>query len=165
MADGDGKFWGLISGLIVAVLAAGSTPWWIARLWSPRQPSTSGASAPLLTGSRPDPESGRPPGQPPTFNKPEHPGVSKVVPNDGPAAGHIQITVWGSGFTGATRVTFGGNPAISFDVRSDSQLVAILPPFPSPNAIDARGYQLDVAVCTAGGCSPQYVPGNFTYRR
>lgn len=93
------------------------------------------------------------------------PQVSKVVPNSGPATGGIEISISGSGFTAATQVTFGGNPSPRFEVRSDSQIMAVLPRFPNPAIIDTKGYELDAAVCTAAGCSPQYLPGNFTYRR
>jgi len=93
------------------------------------------------------------------------PTVSRVIPNNGPASGGIRITIRGSGFSGATRVTFGGNPSRDFRVISDSEVVAVLPAFPNPTAISPDGYQVDAAVCTQSGCSPQYLPGNFTYRR
>jgi PKD repeat protein len=93
------------------------------------------------------------------------PRISSVVPADGPATGGTQISIHGSGFTGATGVNFGGNSSKSFKVISDGEVDAVLPPFPNPKAIPLDGYQLNAAVCTASGCSPQYVPGNFTYLR
>jgi len=93
------------------------------------------------------------------------PRISNVMPNRGPASGGTRIRILGSGFNGATRVSFGGNPARSFEVRSDSEAFAVLPPFPNPNAISLAGYRVDAAVCTVAGCSPQYLPGNFTYLR
>ena len=38
------------------------------------------------------------------------------------------MTIVGSGFTGATAVTFGGAPASSFSVDSDTQISALSPP-------------------------------------
>ena len=93
------------------------------------------------------------------------PSIARVLPNTGPTAGGTRIRLLGSGFLGATRVNFGGNDVPEFRVVSDREIIAVLPPFPNPNAVGAEGYSLDAAVCTASGCSPQVIPGNFTYFR
>jgi IPT/TIG domain. len=54
------------------------------------------------------------------------PTISKLAPNTAPAAGGVPIVVSGSGFTGATAVTFGESSA-AFHVDSDSQITAQLP--------------------------------------
>ena len=54
------------------------------------------------------------------------------------------VTVTGSGFTGATSVSFGATPATSFTVVSDSQLTAVAPP--------GTG-SADVTVTSIGGTS------------
>jgi hypothetical protein len=69
-------------------------------------------------------------------------GVLPVVSSFTPAYGEsVSVLIIGSGFTGATRVTFGGIVA-SFTVLSDSQIVAI-----SPSSFTA-GF---IAVTTASG--------------
>jgi hypothetical protein len=91
------------------------------------------------------------------------PTVTSVSPNVGPAKGGFIVLLKGTGFCGATSVTAGGWKATSFTVVSDTEVRAVLPGLPSTTKIPASGYSVDVAVCTAAGCSPQYVPGNFNY--
>jgi PGF-pre-PGF domain-containing protein len=60
-------------------------------------------------------------------NPPPMPTVTSVSPNYGPPAGGTSVTITGTGFTGATKVTFGATPATSFTVNSDSDIVAVAP--------------------------------------
>jgi uncharacterized membrane protein len=55
------------------------------------------------------------------------PSVSKVSPASGPVAGGTSVTITGTGFTGATGVSFGGTAASNFTVGSDTQITAISP--------------------------------------
>jgi IPT/TIG domain len=55
------------------------------------------------------------------------PFVTDVSPSAGPAAGGTAVTLAGEHFTNATRVDFGGVPAISFRIDSDEQITAIAP--------------------------------------
>jgi len=55
------------------------------------------------------------------------PVVNAVSPGQGPTAGGTSITIVGSGFTGATAVTIGGNPATNVTVSSDTQITATTP--------------------------------------
>ena len=58
---------------------------------------------------------------------PVAPVVSSHIPASIAVAGGELVTLTGSGFTGATAVTFGGTAADDFEVISDSKLVAIAP--------------------------------------
>lgn len=77
---------------------------------------------------------------------PPTPAVTKLSPNRGPSSGGTTVTITGTGFTGATGVTFGaGTPASSFTVTSDTTLTAVAPPR-SPALVN-------VAVTGPGGTS------------
>ncbi|MFR9754131.1 IPT/TIG domain-containing protein, partial [Nocardia sp. 004] len=72
------------------------------------------------------------------------PTLASVVPGSGPVAGGNSVTLSGTGFTGATAVLFGGIPAVSFTVVSDTQITAVVP---------AGTGTVGVTVTTAGGVS------------
>uniref|UniRef100_UPI000A470A2F beta strand repeat-containing protein n=1 Tax=Nocardia shimofusensis TaxID=228596 RepID=UPI000A470A2F len=72
------------------------------------------------------------------------PSVSGISPDEGPETGGTTVTVTGSGFTGASAVSFGATPATSFTVVSDSQITATAPA--------GIGVQ-QVTVTTVGGTS------------
>jgi photosystem II stability/assembly factor-like uncharacterized protein len=55
------------------------------------------------------------------------PVVSGIQPNFGPEPGGTTVTVSGFGFTGATAVKFGNQPATSFHVVGDTSLTAVVP--------------------------------------
>jgi len=57
------------------------------------------------------------------------PIVTGLDPSSGPAAGGTPVVITGSRFTGATAVHFGATPAASFTVISDSEIVAVSPPW------------------------------------
>lgn len=81
------------------------------------------------------------------------PVVLLVAPATGPVTGGTSVTITGTGFSGATAVSFGGTAATSFAVDSDLQITATTP-------AHAAGI-VDVAVTTPAGTST--VPGLFTY--
>lgn len=54
------------------------------------------------------------------------PAVTGVNPAAGPASGGTAVTITGSGFTGASSVTFGGTPA-AYTTFSDTQIIAFAP--------------------------------------
>ncbi len=58
------------------------------------------------------------------------PIVTSISPSTGPTAGGTAVTVTGAGFTGATAVDFGTNASPSFQVVSDSEIIAASPPAP-----------------------------------
>ena len=75
----------------------------------------SGTSAPVTFTYQPPPATGPP-------------VVALVTPPTGPAAGGTVVTISGSSLTGTTGVSFGGTPATSFTVNSDSSITATTPP-------------------------------------
>jgi hypothetical protein len=57
------------------------------------------------------------------------PTVTSVGPYGGPDAGGNTVTIYGTGFTGATEVTFGGVDAAAFHVVNDWEISATVPAF------------------------------------
>ncbi|WP_157789720.1 choice-of-anchor G family protein, partial [Candidatus Microthrix parvicella] len=89
---------------------------------------------------------------PGTFTFVPPPVVTDLTPPSGPTAGGTVVTITGSGFTGATGVTFDGTPGTSINVISDTEIEITSPPH-------AAG-PTDVVVTTPGGVS---APGTFTF--
>jgi hypothetical protein len=58
------------------------------------------------------------------------PFIANLNPNSGPAAGGTTVVIIGRNFTGATAVKFGTIDAASFVVNSDTEIVAVSPPWP-----------------------------------
>ena len=56
---------------------------------------------------------------------PTPPSVTSFTPAQGPVG--TSVTVTGSGFTGATSVSFGATPAASYTVDSDTQITVVVP--------------------------------------
>ncbi|GAA4187331.1 hypothetical protein GCM10022288_12170 [Gryllotalpicola kribbensis] len=51
-----------------------------------------------------------------------------ISPNHGPDTGGTTTVLTGTGYTGATAVSFGETPAASFTVASDTEIIAVTPP-------------------------------------
>ncbi|MFJ8448759.1 IPT/TIG domain-containing protein [[Kitasatospora] papulosa] len=73
------------------------------------------------------------------------PVITGVAPSNGPTSGGTSVTLTGTGFTGATTVTFAGAPATSFMVNSPTQITAVTPAGSAGAAV--------VTVTTPGGTS------------
>ncbi len=73
------------------------------------------------------------------------PTVTKLAPKAGLAAGGTSVTITGTGFTGASAVSFGSKPAASFKVVSATSITAVTP-------AETSGY-VDVTVTVPGGTS------------
>jgi hypothetical protein len=83
------------------------------------------------------------------------PTVAGISPTSGSTAGGTQVTITGTGFTGATIVTFGAQAAPSFTIVSDTQITATSP-------AGAAG-TVNVTVTTPGGTSATPSAAQFTY--
>jgi hypothetical protein len=83
------------------------------------------------------------------------PTVSGVSPSTGANGGNTTVTITGSGFTPATQVDFGSNPAANFVVNSDTQIAAVSP-------VGAVG-TVDITVTSPGGTSVKAKVDQFTY--
>ena len=72
------------------------------------------------------------------------PTLTSIAPSSGSFRGGVSVVITGTNFSGATSVSFGGAPAKSFTVNSDTQISAISPP-------TSRPASLAVAVTTVAG--------------
>ena len=89
--------------------------------------------------------------------------VSGLSPATGLVAGGTTVTIAGSGFTGATAVTFGSTPATSFTVVDDDHITAVTP---STTVLSGSGggYKtVDVTVTTPVGASPLSSADTYLY--
>ena len=84
------------------------------------------------------------------------PAVTAISPVAGPTGGNTVVTVSGSGFTGATGVTFGASNARSFTVTSDTTLTAT-------SSAQTAG-TVDIVVTTPYGASQLSPADQFTYQ-
>lgn len=80
------------------------------------------------------------------------PTVTALSPTSGGPGTTVVIT--GTGFTGATAVTFGGTNAASFTVDSDTQITAVAP-------AGMTAGEIDVVVTTPGGTSATSANSKF----
>ena len=82
--------------------------------------------------------------------------VTGISPATGPTAGGTSVVITGTNFTGASAVTFGGIPAMSFTVNSPTQITAI-----DPSTTTAG--MVNVQVTAPGGTSATSTSDQFTY--
>ena len=82
------------------------------------------------------------------------PAITGISPTSGTTAGGTTVTINGSGFTGATRVAFGGVAATSFNVVSSTQITAVSPAQTGAHYIVVTG---------PGGTSPTVSAAIYTY--
>jgi hypothetical protein len=84
------------------------------------------------------------------------PVVTGVSPNSGSVLGGTNITITGTGFTGATSVTFDGTAALNVVVLNDTTITATSPTIPA-------GGTDDVVVTNPAGTSATSSADQFTY--
>jgi hypothetical protein len=82
------------------------------------------------------------------------PKITAVSPGGGPAAGETAVTLTGTGFTGATGVSFGASPGTDLKVVSDTVITVTSPP---------GSGTVDVRVEGPGGASPTGPNSRFVY--
>jgi hypothetical protein len=98
-----------------------------------------------------------------TYSPTPQPQVTAISPSNGPLSGNTLVTVTGTGFTGATAVSFGaGSPGSAVTVQSDTELTVISPAAPAPVA--QKDVPVDVTVTGPGGTSPAGSDDQFTYQ-
>ena len=90
-----------------------------------------------------------------TYTNAAAPAVTSLGTTTGTTAGGTAVTVNGSGFTGATAVSFGSMAAASFSVLSDTQISAVSPAQAAGN--------VNVSVTTFSGTSPSGSGNQFSY--
>jgi hypothetical protein len=84
------------------------------------------------------------------------PTVAHVEPNHGPPRGGTTLTITGTGFAGATAVSFGPSLATSFTVNSATSVTAVSP----------KGKRtVDITVTTPSGTSSSNAEDQFTYSK
>ena len=96
--------------------------------------------------------------QPFTLQAYGQPVVAGVSPASGPVTGAVTVTVTGSGFTGATGVTFGSVAATILPGASDTHLTVTC-----PASIAGASGAVDVRVTTPGGTSATSAADQFSY--
>jgi hypothetical protein len=84
------------------------------------------------------------------------PAVSGLSPSHGSQRGGTVVAISGSGFSGATAVTFGGVAAASFTVNSDTSITATTPSHNGVLSVDTR-------VTVPGGLSATGPSDTFAY--
>jgi hypothetical protein len=90
------------------------------------------------------------------FTYQDVPTVTNVSPAAGPLAAGTQVTITGTNLAGATAVSFGSAPAVSFFNASPTQIVAVAPA--------GTNGAVDVTVTTTSGTSAQSSADQYTYQ-
>jgi alpha-tubulin suppressor-like RCC1 family protein len=83
------------------------------------------------------------------------PTVAKLSVKSGPAAGGTSVTITGTEFTAASKVSFGGASALEFTLSSPTSITAVAPA--------ATGGTVDVSVTNTAGTSAASSKDHFKY--
>lgn len=67
-------------------------------------------------------------GIPPALNPDRPPTIHKLIPNEGPKAGGIEVSCFGSGFCQGLEVMFGDSEATTTTYLGETSLICLLPP-------------------------------------
>ena len=90
-----------------------------------------------------------------TYVVPPPPTIDSLDPTSGSTEGGTTVVITGTDFAGATDVTFGSTPALSFTVDSPSQITAVSP--------GSGAGTINVRVTTAEGMSAIVSSDEFTF--
>jgi hypothetical protein len=90
-----------------------------------------------------------------TYSSVSAPTISSLSPTSGSTSGSTVVTITGTNFTAAFNVSFGGVPALAFNVISSTSIVAVAPP--------QAAATVDVTVTTPGGTTSLGSSDHFTY--
>jgi hypothetical protein len=90
-----------------------------------------------------------------TYSAAAAPSVTGVTASSGSTPGGETVVITGSGFTGATAVSFGSIAASSFSVASDNAIIATAPP--------EAAATVDITVTTYAGTSSTSSADHYTY--
>jgi hypothetical protein len=71
----------------------------------------------------------------PTLPPPGPPTIRRIIPNEGPRCGGIEVTCLGSGFVPGLEVMFGNEKAITNTFWGDTSLVCLVPPSASAGTV------------------------------
>jgi hypothetical protein len=85
------------------------------------------------------------------------PEITTISPPSGSVTGATLVTITGKNLNGTTAVAFGGAPAASFTVDSDTEITATAPR-------TARPGKVDVSVTTLAGQNPNTRFDDYVYR-
>ncbi|MCA9843096.1 MAG: IPT/TIG domain-containing protein [Dehalococcoidia bacterium] len=83
------------------------------------------------------------------------PAIHSLNPASRPAGQTSEVVIHGNGFTGASAVSFGGTPAVAFNIDDDDQITATAP------ALTVGTVR--VSVTSPSGTSPNTPADDFTY--
>jgi PKD repeat protein len=129
-----GGLFGVTIGSVVATISGSPTATQI-KVTTP--PGTAGAQNVVITNNDGQTVTG-------TYTYVAVPTFTSIAPASGPLAAGTRVTITGTGFTGATSVTFGGTAATAVSIVSDTQIMATAPAKASAGIVN-------VAVITPGG--------------
>ncbi|HVT66039.1 MAG TPA: IPT/TIG domain-containing protein [Mycobacteriales bacterium] len=91
------------------------------------------------------------------LSAPPTPTVTSVTPNLGPKSGGTTVVIKGTGFTGATAVTFGAAGPAGFTVNSATKITAVTPAAATTGVVN-------VIVTAPGGTSAVSTADHYTYK-
>ena len=83
------------------------------------------------------------------------PRLTSISTTSGPTSGGTSLTITGTGFTGATAVSFGSTAATTFTVNAATSITALSPTAPAGT--------VDVTVTNPGGTSATSAADQFTF--
>ncbi len=91
------------------------------------------------------------------------PVVNSISPSSGLPTGGTSVTITGNYFEGTTQVSFGGTPAASFIVNSDTQIIAVSPAGTAGSHVEVTVVAHGLQSVQSSQQSPPSTADYFTY--